>query len=109
MAQTRTQEIGPSARPVTVPEDLSDPSLPKAAGQVELPLHIRWSGPATTYDLDDPVDRARVYEQVLREGTEDDVRFFIDPDQLAGIFDELVLPVSVREAWSKWLGPRPSV
>ncbi|HLL92343.1 MAG TPA: hypothetical protein VK252_05330 [Solirubrobacteraceae bacterium] len=32
-----------------------------------------------TYDLDDPIDRARVYEQVLREGTEDDVRFYIDP------------------------------
>ena len=62
-----------------------------------------------TYDLDDPVDRARVYEQVLREGTEDDVRFFIDPNQLARIFDELVLPVSVREAWSKWLDRRPSV
>jgi hypothetical protein len=57
-----------------------------------------------TYDLDDAADRARVYEQVLREGTEDDVRFYIDPDQLAEVFDELVLPASVREAWSVWLG-----
>jgi hypothetical protein len=94
---------------VAIPEDLNDPSLPKAAGQIELPAHIRWSGPSMTYDLDDPVDRARVYEQVLREGTEDDVRFFIDPNQLARIFDELVLPVSVREAWSKWLDRRRSV
>lgn len=86
-----------------MPEDLSDPSLPKATGRVELPLHIRWSGPPLTYDLDDHADRARVYEQVLREGTEDDVRFYIDPARLAEIFDELVLPAPVREAWSEWL------
>jgi hypothetical protein len=86
-----------------VPENLGDPSSLKAAGQVELPLHIRWSGSPMTYDLDDPADRARVYEQVLREGTEDDVRFYIDPDQLAEVFDELVLPTSVREAWAGWL------
>jgi hypothetical protein len=74
-----------------------------AKGQVELPLHIRWSGPPITYNLDDPDDRARVYEQVLREGTEDDVRFFIDPNQLADILDELVLPQPVRQAWAAWL------
>jgi hypothetical protein len=103
MARTRTPEIGPTARPIAVPEDLGDPSSPKASGQIELPPHIRWSGPPMTYDLDDPADRARVYEQVLREGTEDDVRFYIDPDQLAEIFDELVLSAPVRDAWADWL------
>lgn len=44
--------------------------MPKAAGEVELPFHIRWSGPSISYDLNDRADRARVYEQVLREGTE---------------------------------------
>jgi hypothetical protein len=102
MARTRTHEIGPTARPVAVPEDLGDRSLPKATGQVELPIHIRWSAPSMTYDLNDPIDRARVYEQVLREGTEDDVRFYIDPDQLADILDDLVLPAPVREAWAGW-------
>lgn len=103
MARTRTHEIGPTARPAAVPEDLDDPSLPKASGRVELPLHIRWSGPPLTYDLDDPIDLARVYEQVLREGTEEDVRFYIDADRLAEIFDELVLPPPVRGAWAGWL------
>jgi len=87
---------------VAVPADFDDPSLRRARGQVELPLHIRWSGPAITYDLDDRADRARVYEQVLREGTEDDVRFYIDPDQLGELFDELVLPPRVRRAWAAW-------
>lgn len=103
MANTRTRELGPAVRPVAVPDDLEDPSLPKASGRVELPLHIRWSGPPITYDLDDRSDRARVYEQVLREGTEDDVRLYVDAVQLRELFDELVLPPPVRQAWADWL------
>ena len=103
MARTRTRQLGPAARPVAVPEDLDDPSLPGAHGRVELPPHIRWSGPPITYDLDDRADRARVYEQVLREGTEDDVRYYIDADQLREAFDALVLPPAVRQAWTDWL------
>lgn len=56
-----------------------------------------------TYDMADRADRVRVYEQVLREGTEDDVRFYIDRDELARLFDELVLPPAVRRAWEQRL------
>lgn len=66
VTRTRTHEIGPTAGPVAVPRDLDAPSPPKTSGEVTLPLHIRWSGPPMTYDLDDAADRARVYEQVLR-------------------------------------------
>jgi hypothetical protein len=103
MAQTRRGELGPASRPVAVPSNLDDPSSAKANGRVELPLHIRWSGTPVTYDLDDPVDRARVYEQVLREGTEEDVRFYVDADCLLELWDELVLPPAVREAWASWI------
>ena len=103
MTHTRTRQLGPAARPVAVPDDFDDGSVPKASGVVELPLHIRWSGPQLTYDLSDRADRARVYEQVLREGTEEDVRYYVDPDQLSDLFDELVLPPPVRRAWSDWL------
>ena len=48
-------------------------------------------------------DRARVYEQVLGEGTDDDVRYYVDADQLRELFDELVLPPPVRRAWARWL------
>jgi hypothetical protein len=106
MTQTRTSNLGPAARPVAVPDDLDDRSLPKASGRVELPLHVRWSGPALTYDLDEASDRARVYEQVLREGTEQDVRFYIDADCLLELWDELVLPPSVRRAWAGWIESR---
>jgi hypothetical protein len=40
-------------------------------------------------------DRARVYEQVLREGTEDDVRFYIDADGLQ-INSQVAYWLSVR-------------
>jgi len=103
MTRTRTYELGPAARPVAVPTDLDDASVAKAAGRIELPLHIRWSGPPITYDLDDRADRARVYEQVLREGTEDDVRFYVDANLLRELWDELVLPPAVRRAWADWI------
>jgi hypothetical protein len=102
MAHNRSPELGPATRPVAVPDDLDDPSLPKARGRIKLPLHIRWSGPPIVYDLDDRADRARVYEQVLREGTEDDVRYYVDADQLRDLWDELVLPPAVRQAWVSW-------
>jgi hypothetical protein len=103
MALSRSATLGPAARPMAVPEDLDDPTMSKASGEVELPLHIRWSGPPITYDLNDRADRARVYEQVLREGTEDDVRYYVDADQLRELFEELVLPPPVRRAWADWL------
>jgi hypothetical protein len=88
-----------------VPDDLAA-SRPKASGRVELPLHIRWSGPAITYDLDDRADRARVYEQVLREGTEDDVRYYVDAEQLLELWEELALPITVHQAWARWIARR---
>ena len=102
VARTRSPELGPAARPVAVPEDIDECRAPKVRGLIQLPFHVRWSGPFIAYDLDDRADRARVYEQVLREGTEDDIRFYIDVDQLLELWDDLVLPVGVRQAWAEW-------
>jgi hypothetical protein len=102
MARTRSRWLGPDARPVAIPDDVDDAAMPKASGIVELPFHVRWSDPAVSYDLRERADRIRVYEQVLREGTEDDVRFYIDVSELLDLFDELVLPPAVRAAWASW-------
>jgi hypothetical protein len=93
-----------TAQVPAVPDDLDVADVEKVTGVVELPLHIRWSGPARRYDLADRQQRARVYEQVLREGNEDDVRRFIQADELVDLWDELVLPRNVRRAWADWLG-----
>jgi len=97
-----SQTTGTDPRPVAVPDDVDDPRHVKAAGQIQLPLNVRWSGPPKTYDLDDPVDLARVYEQILREGTDDDVRRFIDVDVLEDLWDTIVVPARVRIAWAGW-------
>lgn len=91
------------AQAPAVPDDLDTTHVEKASGMVELPLHIRWSGPPRSYDLADRQQRARVYEQVLREGNEDDVRRFVRVDDLIDLWDELVLPRHVCRAWAEWL------
>src|SRR3954467_303391 len=96
------RSVGTAPRPVAVPDDVDDPRHVKASGVVRLPSNVRWSGPPKTYDLDDPVDRARLYEQVLREGTDDDVRRFIDVDVLEALWDTIVVPARVRVAWARW-------
>lgn len=103
VTSTRSSTVGPATRPVAVPDDLDDVSFPKATGVVELPFHIRWSDPPVTYDLRRREDRVRVYEQVMREGTEEDVRYYVDPRELRVLFETLVLPPYVRRAWVDWL------
>jgi hypothetical protein len=100
--RTRSPELGPAAWPVAVPEDADDHAIVKASGVVTLPLHVRWSGPLKTYDLSKRAERARVYEQVLREGTDEDIRVFIDIDELLSLWNDLVLPARVRRAWAVW-------
>ena len=92
-----------TAQVPAVPDDLDSVDVEKVSGVVELPLHIRWSGRPRHYDLADRQQRARVYEQVLREGNDDDVRRFIRADDLIDMWNELVLPRHVRQAWADWL------
>lgn len=86
---------------MAVPSDIDDSRLEKAGGVIELPLHVSWSGPRIQWDLADRRQRARVYEIVLSEGTADDVRRFIDVDQLVDLWDDLWLAPHVRHAWAE--------
>lgn len=72
-----------------------------------MPARIDWSGETPlTYDLGKVRERRRVYEQVLREGDDDDVRRFIEVDVLQADWDALVLPPRVRRAWAEWFRRR---
>lgn len=95
--------------PPEIPDDVDDPTVPKARGVVTLPRWINWSRSDPTYDLDDRRQRARVYEQVLREGTSDDVRYYIDVDALLDLWNELVLPPAVSRAWIDWFAQHRGV
>ena len=90
-------------RPFALPARLDELDGPSVDGRVRLPVHLDWSA-GRVYDLTDPVDRRRVYELVLREGSLDDLRRYIAVRELTEQFDELVLPDEIRTAWVKLLG-----
>lgn len=73
--------------------------MPQALAIVTLPLHLDWSDPRRQFDLRDRRQRGIVYERVLREGEPADVLTYIDGALLVDIWDELVLPVTIRAAW----------
>lgn len=91
------------SRPVALPDDLDQPGLAKAKGTITLPLNVLWSGPKRTWDLSDRRQRIQVYEMVLAEGTVDDVRHFVDVDELIGLWPDLWLAPHVRAAWADHL------
>jgi transcriptional regulator with XRE-family HTH domain len=84
---------------VYVPEFLPRLPVDRALGRVRLPLHLNWSQPGREFDLSDRRQRARVYEIVLREGSADDIRQYIDGVLLADLWPVLVLPGPVRREW----------
>ena len=85
-------------RPFVVPRSLAELDGPTVSGRVRLPLHLDWSS-GREYDLDDAADRARVYEIVLREGTLDDLRTYLEPARLIEAFERMFLPSAIGEAW----------
>lgn len=95
--------------PPEIPYDVEAPERVKARGVVRLPLRVNWSDADPTYDLGDRRQRALVYEQVLSEGTAEDVRWFIDVNELIDLWDELVLPRAVSQAWISWIAERRGV
>jgi hypothetical protein len=102
MVSSRSSELGPESRPVAIPDDFATTRQEKATGIIRLPNRVRWSSPEMTFDMDAPADRRRVYELVLAEGTEDDVRHFVNFDELTVVWGDLFLPAYVRRAWQSW-------
>ncbi|GAA4965077.1 hypothetical protein GCM10025331_66600 [Actinoplanes utahensis] len=70
-------------------------------GVVDLPHRLVWApSPAGRFDLDDPYDRKRMYEIVLREAIQSgELRTWLNGGLLADLWPELYLPRGVRQAW----------
>lgn len=83
-----------------VPSELPRLDPPRALRTVVLPLTVNWSDPGRRFDLSDRPDRARAYEIVLREGQPEDIAAIVDGLLLVELWPTLVLPRSVRAAWS---------
>lgn len=95
-----SQHLGSRGEPYVVPDRLWRLDVTDALAAVVLPGHLHWSGPSRTYRLADRSDRARIYEIVLREGTEADLLTYVDGALLVDAWDDLILPASLRAAWS---------
>lgn len=87
-------------RTVAVPSRLPRLSVESALARVDLPLHVSWSAADRQVDLADRRARARAYEQLLVEGTADDIAALVDGALLVDLWHELVLPRAVRAAWA---------
>jgi len=97
---TFTEHLTNRGRLVVVPNALPRLPVDQALTKIVLPLHVNWSEPGRVFNLADRRQRARVYELVLREGREDDVRAYVDGALLVDLWDELVLPREIRSAWA---------
>jgi len=102
MVVSRSSKLGPASRPVAIPEDFDVSSDQKAEGIIQLPIHVWWSEPVRTFDLNDEPQKMRVYELVLTEGDEPDVRRYVRLPDLLGLWSRLTLPPHVRTAWQIW-------
>jgi hypothetical protein len=81
-------------------EDLKGP----AAGKVELPLHIAWSG-RRVYDVDDKEQRLLLYALLLAEAQREDIERFVHRELLVSIWPRLrlLLGPHARREWERKL------
>ena len=101
MTTSRSSTLGPSSRPVAIPRDLDGSSGSMEEGIIELPIHIWWSEPRRVLDTRLPKDRLRLYELVLVEGNEEDVRRYLRFSVLQDTWTQLFLPRHVRDEWER--------
>lgn len=97
---TFTERASRRGRVFVVPDRLSRLPVRHAMATITLPLHVNWSEPGRVSRLVDRAQRARVYEAVLREGRPADLVAYVDGALLVDLWDELVLPRDVRDAWA---------
>ena len=86
-------------RTASVADGLPDLSVRDALRTLEMPLHLDWSRSAGVVDLADRAQRARAYEVALREGRPVDIESIVDGALLVDLWDDLVLPIRLRDAW----------
>jgi len=95
-----TQHPTRRGRSIVIPTTLPRLPVHEALATITLPLHLNWSTPQRTWQLAHRPERARVYEVVLSEGTEADIKKYVDGLLLVDLWEDLVLPQEVRNGWN---------
>lgn len=86
-----------------VPDRLWRLPVVEAFADVVLPVELNWSTPGRRFETGDRRQRARLYELLLREGAPADLERWVDGVLLVDVWDDLVLPRAVRDAWQPTL------
>jgi hypothetical protein len=75
-----------------------------AVGEVELPLHVAWSG-RRVYDVGDSGQRLALYALLLAEAQREDRERFVHPESLVSMWPRLrwLLGPHARRAWEAQL------
>ena len=91
--------------PVLVPTSLWTPAF-TPRGRFRLPIHLDWSGPASSRWRDAAVikDLLAAYTQIMVEGGVADIVTWIDPTVLAGNVDQVLWPRCYEDPWRAALG-----
>jgi hypothetical protein len=86
-----------------LPSSLDDLKGP-AAGDVELPLHVAWSG-RRVYDVGDSEQRLVLYALLLAEAQREDLERFLHRDSLVSMWPQLrrLLGPHARQEWERRL------
>ncbi len=84
-------------RPYALPQTLEELEGP-ADGVVVLPGWLDWS-PRRSYDLSDSTALRVMYEQVIQEGREQDLKVYLNAGLLLRVWPNLILPIRVRRMW----------
>lgn len=87
-------------RPYAAPDDLAQLDGP-VVGEVELPRTLVW-GPKRRFQLNDPRDRQRLYQTVIREAsTAGELARYLNRTLVERMWPSLVLPTPCREFWER--------
>lgn len=81
---------------------LSFDSAAPLSGVHQLPVYLWWSSDQQTFDFDSAETRAFVYERVLHEGSAADVVAWIQPAELARLWDQMRVTAVVADVWDPW-------
>jgi len=95
--------VGWGAYARRLPSSLEDLRGP-AAGEVELPLHVAWSG-RRVYDVSQEDQRLVLYALLLAEAQREDLERFVHSDSLVSMWPRLrrLLGPHARREWERQL------
>jgi hypothetical protein len=88
-------------RPFVVPGSEDELQGP-ATGMIGLPRRIAWNIDPF-FDIDDPRQAVAAYDRLLSDGTEDDIREFVNTTVLQRIWPQLHISAIVRKYWAEAL------